>query len=104
MFVHKPDGSLTHSGAAGGIWQQSAEGIGQGFDSRFNFQVELFDQLRAYADFSQSSLGGSVTWGYPIIEPEKIWNVATIHIPVLIPQIELILAKHPPRPSPIAMQ
>ncbi|HVU06024.1 MAG TPA: outer membrane protein assembly factor BamA [Polyangiaceae bacterium] len=39
-------------------------------DSPFNFQVELFDQLRAYADFSQSSLGGSVTWGYPIIEPE----------------------------------
>jgi outer membrane protein insertion porin family len=39
-------------------------------DSRFNFQVELFDQLRAYADFSQSSLGGSLTWGYPIIEPE----------------------------------
>jgi outer membrane protein insertion porin family len=40
------------------------------FDSRFNFQLELFQQLRAYADFSQSSLGGDITWGYPIIEPE----------------------------------
>ena len=39
-------------------------------DSKVNFQVELFDQLRTYADFSQSSIGGSVTWGYPIIEPE----------------------------------
>ncbi|HVW24308.1 MAG TPA: outer membrane protein assembly factor BamA [Polyangiaceae bacterium] len=39
-------------------------------DSRFNFQLELFQQLRAYADFSQSSLGGDITWGYPIIEPE----------------------------------
>jgi outer membrane protein insertion porin family len=39
-------------------------------DSRFNFQIELFQQLRAYQDFTQSSLGGSLTWGYPIIEPE----------------------------------
>jgi outer membrane protein insertion porin family len=39
-------------------------------DSKINFQLELFDQLRAYADFSQSSVGGSVTWGYPLIEPE----------------------------------
>jgi outer membrane protein insertion porin family len=39
-------------------------------DSRFNFMVEGFQQLRSYADFSQSSLGGDVTWGYPIIEPE----------------------------------
>jgi outer membrane protein insertion porin family len=39
-------------------------------DSKVNFQLELFDQLRTYADFSQSSIGGSVTWGYPIIEPE----------------------------------
>jgi uncharacterized protein with HEPN domain len=37
---------------------------------------------------------------YPIIEPERIWNVATIHIPVLIPQIEQILAQHPPRSHP----
>jgi outer membrane protein insertion porin family len=39
-------------------------------DSRFNFMVEGFDQLRNYADFSQSSVGGDVTWGYPLIEPE----------------------------------
>jgi outer membrane protein insertion porin family len=39
-------------------------------DSRFSFMAELFDQLQAYQDFSQSSLGGSATWGYPIIEPE----------------------------------
>jgi outer membrane protein insertion porin family len=39
-------------------------------DSRFNFMIEGFDQLRNYADFSQSSVGGDVTWGYPLIEPE----------------------------------
>jgi outer membrane protein insertion porin family len=39
-------------------------------DGPFNFTVELFDQLRAYSDFSQSSIGGELTWGYPLIDPE----------------------------------
>ncbi|MBM4361111.1 MAG: outer membrane protein assembly factor BamA [Deltaproteobacteria bacterium] len=39
-------------------------------DSRFNFSVELYDQLRTFDDFSQASRGGNVTWGYPLIEPE----------------------------------
>ncbi len=39
-------------------------------DSKFNFTVEAFDQLRAYQDFSQSSIGGDLTFGYPIIDPE----------------------------------
>lgn len=45
-------------------------------DSRFNFMVELFDQVRAYSSFTQSTLGGSVTWGYPLIEPELQASVA----------------------------
>jgi outer membrane protein insertion porin family len=39
-------------------------------DSPFNFTTELFDMLRAYQDFSQSTIGGSVTFGYPIVDPE----------------------------------
>jgi len=39
-------------------------------DSLFNTSVDLYDQLRVYNDFSQSSLGGALTFGYPLIEPE----------------------------------
>src|SRR5262249_31082650 len=39
-------------------------------DSPFNFTTELFDMLRAYQDFSQSTIGGSLTFGYPIVDPE----------------------------------
>jgi outer membrane protein insertion porin family len=39
-------------------------------DSRFQFSVSLYNQLRDYIDFSQETLGGSLTWGYPLIEPE----------------------------------
>jgi outer membrane protein insertion porin family len=38
-------------------------------DSGFSSSIDLFDQLRIYNDFSQSSLGGSLTFGYPLIEP-----------------------------------
>ncbi|HEX2673007.1 MAG TPA: BamA/TamA family outer membrane protein, partial [Polyangiaceae bacterium] len=38
--------------------------------SLFNTSVDLYDQLRVYNDFSQSSLGGALTFGYPLIEPE----------------------------------
>lgn len=39
-------------------------------DSLFNSSIDLFDQLRVYNDFAQSSTGGALTIGYPLIEPE----------------------------------
>jgi outer membrane protein insertion porin family len=39
-------------------------------DSPFSASIDLYDQLRAYVDFSQSSIGGALTIGYPLIEPE----------------------------------
>ncbi len=38
-------------------------------DSPFNSSLELYDQARQYTDFSQTSLGGSLTFGYPLITP-----------------------------------
>ena len=40
------------------------------FDTDFSFSANLFDQLRIYNDFSQTSLGGSMTWGYALSRPE----------------------------------
>ncbi len=39
-------------------------------DSRFQFSVALYNQQRNYIDFAQETFGGSLTWGYPLIEPE----------------------------------
>lgn len=39
------------------------------FDSDFSFSTELFDRLLIYNDFSQSSMGGAVTFGYPLTLP-----------------------------------
>jgi outer membrane protein insertion porin family len=39
-------------------------------DTKFNVSVNVFDQLRIYDQFSQTSAGGSLTVGYPIINPE----------------------------------
>ena len=39
------------------------------FDSDFSFSTELFDRLLIYNDFSQSSMGGAVTFGYPLTTP-----------------------------------
>ncbi len=39
-------------------------------DSKFSAAINLFDQLRIYDQFSQTSAGGSITFGYPIIAPE----------------------------------
>ncbi len=39
-------------------------------DSPFSASVSLYDQLRIYDQFSQSSVGGSFSLGYPIIDPE----------------------------------
>jgi len=43
-------------------------------ESKFSASVDLFDQLRAYNDFSQRSQGGALTFGYPLVTPEV--NVA----------------------------
>src|SRR6185369_10928502 len=39
-------------------------------DSSFSASIDLYSQLRQYQDFSQASTGGSLTIGYPLIEPE----------------------------------
>src|SRR3954471_11446407 len=39
-------------------------------DTKFSGSVNVFDQLRIYDQFSQTSAGGSLTVGYPIIAPE----------------------------------
>ncbi|MFO7179771.1 MAG: outer membrane protein assembly factor BamA [Pseudomonadota bacterium] len=39
-------------------------------DSRFSANVDLYDQLRVYTDFTQRSQGGALAFGYPIVEPE----------------------------------
>jgi outer membrane protein insertion porin family len=46
------------------------------FDTTFSTAVDLYDQLRIFSDFSQRSLGGSVTLGYPIVHPELRASVA----------------------------
>lgn len=38
-------------------------------DSDWSAAVDLYDQLRVYDSFSQTSLGGALTLGYPIIMP-----------------------------------
>jgi outer membrane protein insertion porin family len=45
-------------------------------DSPFSANIDLYDQVRNYQDFSQSSLGGSLTFGYPLIEPELTASLA----------------------------
>ncbi|HEX2881743.1 MAG TPA: outer membrane protein assembly factor BamA [Polyangiaceae bacterium] len=45
-------------------------------DSPFNFSIDLYDQLRVYTDFSQRNRGGSLTWGYPLIQPELTASVS----------------------------
>lgn len=39
------------------------------FDSPFSGSINVYDQLRIFDQFSQTSIGGSLTLGYPIIEP-----------------------------------
>ena len=46
------------------------------FDSPFSGAFNIYDQLRIFDQFSQTSMGGSVTLGYPIIEPQLRASVA----------------------------
>jgi outer membrane protein insertion porin family len=39
-------------------------------DTKFNSSVELYRQQRSYTDFMQSSTGGALTFGYPLIMPK----------------------------------
>jgi outer membrane protein insertion porin family len=39
-------------------------------DSPFSMSASVYDQLRVYNEFSQTSMGGSLTFGYPLIQPE----------------------------------
>ncbi|HEY3237010.1 MAG TPA: outer membrane protein assembly factor BamA, partial [Polyangiaceae bacterium] len=39
-------------------------------DSKFDASISLYDQSRFYTDFSQSSRGGDLTFGYPLVEPQ----------------------------------
>jgi len=41
-------------------------------DSQFSFVLELFDTLQAYTDFGQTSIGGNITFGYPLKQPELV--------------------------------
>ncbi len=41
-------------------------------DSEFSMSFDLYDQLRIYNDFSQTSQGGAITFGYPLISPELV--------------------------------
>lgn len=43
--------------------------------SKFSLAVDLFDTLRVYSDFSQSSMGGALTYGYPLIAPKLAASV-----------------------------
>ncbi|MCC6214864.1 MAG: outer membrane protein assembly factor BamA [Polyangiaceae bacterium] len=45
-------------------------------ESPFSASLDLYDQLRIYDDFSQSSRGGSLTFGYPLIEPELVASLS----------------------------
>jgi len=45
-------------------------------DSKFNFSIDLYDQLRVYTDFSQRNRGSSLTWGYPLIAPELTASIS----------------------------
>jgi len=37
------------------------------FDSDWTFALDVYNSLRAFADFTRSSTGGTITFGYPII-------------------------------------
>ncbi|MGE5786490.1 MAG: outer membrane protein assembly factor BamA [Myxococcales bacterium] len=39
-------------------------------DSPFNASLELYNQRRSYTDFTQTSRGGALTFGYPLIAPK----------------------------------
>lgn len=40
------------------------------FDSNWTFAIDLYNSLRAFADFTRTSTGGTLTFGYPILGNE----------------------------------
>ena len=63
---------LSLNGQISGIRQQLTLQFYEPYflDTPVRFSADLYNQLRYYVDFSQTRFGGSVTWGYPIIQPE----------------------------------
>jgi outer membrane protein insertion porin family len=45
-------------------------------DSKFSASIDVYKQRRIYTDFAQDSTGGSLTFGYPLIEPELTASLA----------------------------
>jgi len=45
------------------------------FGTDWSAAIDVYDQLRIYDTFSQTSLGGALTLGYPIIAPWLRWNL-----------------------------
>ncbi len=45
-------------------------------DSQFNASIDLYNQQRYYRDFAQASIGGGLTFGYPLISPELNASIA----------------------------
>lgn len=41
-------------------------------DTNINFSFSLYNQFRQYQDFQQGTVGGSLAWGYPLIQPELV--------------------------------
>ena len=39
------------------------------FDSDFSLATDLYNQLRVYPDFAQTTRGGALTFGYPLTQP-----------------------------------
>jgi outer membrane protein insertion porin family len=47
------------------------------FDSDWSSSIELYDQLYIFPDFSRRSLGGSLTFGYALVQPWLRLSVTT---------------------------
>ncbi len=45
-------------------------------DSVFSMSANVYDQLRVYENFSQTSVGGSLSYGYPIVQPDLRLSLA----------------------------
>jgi len=42
-------------------------------DSHWTFAFEIFDYLRAYENFNRTSVGGSLTFGYPLVQDLRLY-------------------------------
>ena len=42
------------------------------FDSRVTFGFDLYNSLRAFESFNRNATGGSLTWGYPLLDDDRV--------------------------------